>query len=250
MMGAVTSGQPTLRQRRRTQTETELFAIATGHLRRDGAAALSLRAVARDAGMAPSAVYRYFPSRDDLVTELLVRAFDGHADAIEAAAAGHPDSPVAALRASFVAYRTWALEHPAEFGLAYTAPVPGYEAPPERTLGPGTRVGRHLLTLLKQCHDSGHVDRSVLRARQSSLGATTKAQLTSARQALDIDIPVPLFALGLDALVRLHGLTSLEVFGQLRLTVPDGQAYFHEVLYAELRRCGLTVPRSTPPTRP
>ena len=129
-------------------------------------------------------------------------------------------------------------------------PVPGYEAPPERTLGPGTRVGRHLLTLLKQCHDSGHVDRSVLRARQSGLGATTKAQLTSARQALDIDIPVPLFALGLDALVRLHGLTSLEVFGQLRLTVPDGQAYFHEVLDAELRRCGLTVPRlgATNPT--
>jgi AcrR family transcriptional regulator len=246
----VSTTKPTLRQRRRDQTETELHAIAAAQLRSEGAAALSLRAIARAAGMAPSAVYRYFPSRDDLVTELLVRAFDSHADAIEAAAARHPDAPVAALRESFAAYRAWALANPAEFGLAYTAPVPGYEAPPERTLGPGLRVGQHLLGLLQRCHDKGLVDPAVVRARQTSLSRANLAQLTAARPALGIGaIPVPLLALGLDAMTRLHGFVSLEVFGQLRLTVPDGQAYFGEMLEAELRRCGLDPSRARPSSR-
>jgi AcrR family transcriptional regulator len=242
--------KPTLRQRRRDQTEAELHEIAVAHLRDEGAAALSLRAIARSAGMAPSAVYRYFPSRDDLVTELLVRAFDGHADAIEAAAARYPDAPVAALRASFAAYRDWALANPAEFGLAYTAPVPGYEAPPERTLGPGLRVGNHLLGLLRRCHDAGLVDPAVVRRRQAGLRPANRSQLDAARTAAGMgSLPVALFALGLDALTRLHGFVSLEVYGQLRLTVPDGQAYFDELLEGELRHCGLDPTRTRPPTR-
>jgi AcrR family transcriptional regulator len=235
----VTSAKPTLRQRRREQTELELFVIATAHLRSHGAAALSLRALARDAGMASSAVYRYFASRDDLVTELLVRAFDGHADEVEAAAAAHPDQPVAALRAAFRAYRAWALANPAEFGLAYTAPVPDYHAPPERTLGPGTRIGRFLLGLLRLCHQQGLVDRAVIRTRRGALTPANRQQLTSAREAFGVDLPVPLLAAGLDALIHLHGLVSMEVFGQLRITLPDGPAYFDETLDAELRRCGL-----------
>jgi AcrR family transcriptional regulator len=231
--------KPTLRQRRREQTEQELFAIATDQLRTHGAAALSLRAVARDAGMAPSAVYRYFPSRDEMVTNLLVRAFTDHAAFVEAAAAKHPDTPVAALRAAFVAYRTWSLDNPAEFGLAYTAPVPDYTAPPERTLEPGTRIGRFLLGLLRQCHQRGLVDPAVLRTRRSALSPANKAQLTTARTAFGVDIPVPLLAAGIDAMVRLHGFVSMELFGQLRIALPDGQAYFEEALDTELRRCGV-----------
>jgi AcrR family transcriptional regulator len=246
----VSTTRPTLRQRRRDQTETELHAIAAAQLRSEGAAALSLRAIARAAGMAPSAVYRYYPSRDDLVTDLLVRAFDSHADAIEAAAARHPDAPVAALRESFGAYRTWALANPAEFALAYTAPVPGYQAPPERTLGPGLRVGGHLLGLLRRCHDTGLVDPAVVHARQARLTPATLTQLTAAGPALGIgSIPVALLALGLDAMTRLHGFVSLEVFGQLRLTLPDSQAYFSELLDAELRHCGLDPSPPRPPTK-
>jgi AcrR family transcriptional regulator len=239
----VTIPKPTLRQRRRAQTESELFAIATDQLRTHGAAALSLRAIAREAEMAPSAVYRYFPSYEDLVTELLVRAFCDHADAVEAASAAHPDAPGAALRAAFTAYRAWALVNTAEFALAYTAPVPGYDAP-ARTLEPGTRIGRHLLKLLQSCHTTGAVDPAVLRARQGSLGAVNKAQLTEAQQQLGVEMPVSLVALGLDAMVRLHGFVSMEVFGQLRIMLPDSQSYFTEMLDAELRRCGIEPPRS------
>jgi AcrR family transcriptional regulator len=240
----VTAPKPTLRQRRRAQTESELFAIATDQLRTHGAAALSLRAIAREAEMAPSAVYRYFPSHEDLVTELLVRAFCDHADAVEAASAAHPDAPSAALRAALTAYRAWALANTAEFALAYTAPVPGYEAP-ARTLEPGTRIGRRLLKLMQDCHAAGAVDPAALRAREGSLGAANKAQLAEARRELGAgEMPVSLVALGLDAMVRLHGFVSMEVFGQVRIMLPDSRSYFTELLDAELRRCGIEPPRS------
>src|SRR5687767_11355134 len=123
----------TFRDRRKQQTTMELRAIAGEHLRTLGAAGLSLRAIARDAGIAPSALYRHFASRDDLLTDLLVAAFVSHAESVEAAAEPHVrDDPVAALRAALLAYRRWVVAHPAEFGLAYGTPVPGYHAPAER----------------------------------------------------------------------------------------------------------------------
>ena len=50
-----------------------------------GAAGLSLRAVARDLGMASSAIYRYFPSRDALLTALIIESYDALGDACEQA---------------------------------------------------------------------------------------------------------------------------------------------------------------------
>jgi AcrR family transcriptional regulator len=231
----------TFRDRRKQQTAAELRAIAGAHLRTMGAAGLSLRAIAREAGMAPSAVYRYFPSRDDLLTDLLVAAFTDHAEAVEAVARPHvhDGDPVAALRAAFRGYRRWAVEHPAEFGLVYGAPVPGYVAPADRTLAPGTRIGAFLLGLLIACDEAGRLDKAVVRARQHQLGQATTAQLTAAREALGTTAPVPLLALGLEAHMRLHGFVSMEAFGQLAIAVPDGEAYYEEVLNLELTRCGL-----------
>ena len=64
------------RARVRAELTEEIKAVARRHLAESGAAALSLRAVARDVGMVSSAVYRYFPSRDDLLTALIVEAYD------------------------------------------------------------------------------------------------------------------------------------------------------------------------------
>jgi AcrR family transcriptional regulator len=231
----------TFRDRRKQQTEAELRSIAGEHLRSEGAAGLSLRAIARDAGMAPSAVYRYFPSRDDLLTDLLVAAFTSHADAVESASRSYLDSgdPGAALRAAFLAYRSWAVEHPAEFGLAYGTPVPGYRAPADRTSGPGSRIGTFLLGLFVACDRAGRLDKAVLRARQRRLGPAVKAQLAAAREALGHPVPVPMLALGLEALMRLHGFVSMEAFGQLAATVTDGAAYYDEILALELAHCGI-----------
>ena len=51
----------------------------------DGATGLSLRAVARDVGMVSSAVYRYVPNRDALLTALIIESYDALGAAAEEA---------------------------------------------------------------------------------------------------------------------------------------------------------------------
>jgi AcrR family transcriptional regulator len=136
------------RQDARDRIEAEIIEIGRRHLITEGAAGLSLRAVARDLGMVSSAVYRYVPSRDDLLTLLLVDAYSELADAVDCAAAsgGNPadaasggnwqDRVVAMAHAA----RAWAVGQPARWALLYGSPVPGYRAPAEITVEPGTRV--------------------------------------------------------------------------------------------------------------
>ncbi|MCW2707706.1 MAG: transcriptional regulator, TetR family, partial [Frankiales bacterium] len=76
------------RERARTELTREIKELARRHLAEHGAAGLSLRAVARDLGMVSSAVYRYFPSRDELLTALIIDAYDAVGAGAETAAAG------------------------------------------------------------------------------------------------------------------------------------------------------------------
>ena len=66
---------PSIRARVRAEMIDEIKTVARRHLATDGAN-LSLRAVARDMGMVSSALYRYFASRDDLLTALIIDAYD------------------------------------------------------------------------------------------------------------------------------------------------------------------------------
>ncbi|GAA1817403.1 TetR/AcrR family transcriptional regulator [Luedemannella flava] len=226
-----------LRERRREELLGELRAIARRQLTENGAAALSLRAVAREAGIAVSALYRYFPDRDGLLTDLLVRAFDEQADEVEAAGAAAPD-PAAAFAAGIRAYRRWSVAHPVEFGLAYGTPVPGYRAPAEQTVRAGTRVGDYLTTVLATAYDQGLVDRDAVERRAARLTAPTAEQLTVLRQRRGYGGPVALTALAMDAFVTVHGFVVMEVFGQLRPITPDAAAYFDEVVDERLRAIG------------
>src|SRR5512141_2377200 len=79
-----TTTTPTARDRARAELTDEIKAVARRHLAEHGSAALSLRAVAREVGMVSSAVYRYFPSRDELLTALIVDAYDAVGAAAEA----------------------------------------------------------------------------------------------------------------------------------------------------------------------
>lgn len=129
------------RQESREQIEAKIVELGRRHLVDHGAAGLSLRAIARDLGMVSSAVYRYVSSRDELLTLLLVDAYTDLADSVDRAR----ESTLAELWSNDViaiarAVRQWALAHPARWALLYGSPVPGYHAPPERTIGAGTRV--------------------------------------------------------------------------------------------------------------
>ncbi len=127
------------RQDARDRIERQIVELGRRHLVTEGAAGLSLRAIARDLGMVSSAVYRYVASRDELLTLLLVDAYSELADAVDDACAAKKswrDQVYATAHAA----RGWAVEHPASWALLYGSPVPGYRAPAERTVGPGTRV--------------------------------------------------------------------------------------------------------------
>ena len=76
----------TARERARAELTDEIKAVARRQLATVGAQGLSLRAVSRELGMVSSALYRYFPSRDDLLTVLIIDAYDALGEAAEAAA--------------------------------------------------------------------------------------------------------------------------------------------------------------------
>ncbi len=128
------------RDRLRQQTVSEIKALAAQQLAESGPGALSLRAIARDMGMASSALYRYFASSNDLIGALCVDAYNSVADALTQARDAQPaNDPARQWWAIGHAYRRWALDHPADFALIFGTPIPGYQAPPEIT---GPAAGR------------------------------------------------------------------------------------------------------------
>ncbi|MGE0215750.1 TetR/AcrR family transcriptional regulator [Mycolicibacterium sp.] len=197
------------RQDSRERIERRVIELGRRHLVTEGAAGLSLRAIARDLGMVSSAVYRYVGSRDELLTLLVVDAYTDLADAVDRARAAAAPGWRDQLTAAATAARRWAVEQPACWALLYGSPVPGYHAPRERTVGPGTRVVAALFEVV---------------AAGVAAGAITTAEL-AVPQALstDFDALRDEFAIAADDSVvvkgtlvwaALIGAISLEVFGQ------------------------------------
>jgi len=128
------------RQDSREHIEAKIVELGRRRLVAHGAAGLSLRAIARDLGMVSSAVYRYVSSRDELLTLLLIDAYSDLADTVDRARDAVAELWSDDVLAIAHAARGWAVAHPARWALLYGSPVPGYHAPPERTVGVGTRV--------------------------------------------------------------------------------------------------------------
>lgn len=140
------------RARARIEVTAAIKEEARRQLAAEGAARLSLRAVARELGMVSSALYRYFPSRDDLLTALIIDAYDSLGEAAEAAhAAAAQEGPRQRWVAVCAAVRRWALAHPHEYALIYGSPVPGYHAP-ETTVPAAARVGLLLIGIVRDAH--------------------------------------------------------------------------------------------------
>jgi AcrR family transcriptional regulator len=154
------------RQEAREKIEAQIVELGRRHLVSEGAAGLSLRAIARDLGMVSSAVYRYVASRDDLLTLLLVDAYSELADAVDRAATTADGQWRDQLLAMAHAAREWAVDQPARWALLYGSPVPGYHAPRERTVGPGTRVVAALFDAIGAGIVSGDIPQSNVSAAQ------------------------------------------------------------------------------------
>ncbi|MCT4353897.1 TetR/AcrR family transcriptional regulator [Streptomyces sp. Je 1-79] len=118
----------TPRERYRAQVRAEITERAWGQIATAGASALSLNAIAKQMGMSGPALYRYFASRDDLITELVREAYRSLAETLRTASANGAD-----LGGLAHALRNWALTDPQRYFLVYGTPVPGYHAPEDIT---------------------------------------------------------------------------------------------------------------------
>src|SRR3954447_22097408 len=144
-----------VRERARADITSEIVRAGRDQLGTDGAAALSLRAVARELGMVSSAGDRYVANRDELLTLLIIEAYDALGAAVEEAAAPAAGrSPAARFVAAGRAVRTWAVANPHQYALLYGSPVPGYEAPQD-TIGPASRVTLALVGIVADAHRDG-----------------------------------------------------------------------------------------------
>jgi AcrR family transcriptional regulator len=223
------SAPRTARERARAEITAEILDAARGYLATDGAPALSLRAIARDLGMASSAVYRYFGSRDELLTRLIIDAYDSLGAAAEVREATMDRNDLAArFTAICDAVRVWALAHPNEYALIYGSPVPGYAAPAD-TVQPASRVTTLLLRIIVDAAATGRIPAADRRDAQARPLAAAVAPI---RSYLPPGIPAPLVQRALMVWTNLFGVISFELFGQLHNVVGeepgDRDAFFAE----------------------
>jgi AcrR family transcriptional regulator len=203
----------TARERARAELTREIKEEARRQLAQAGAAALSLRSVARELGMVSSALYRYYPSKEDLLTALIIDAYNAVGEVTEQAVAG-AESPRGRWVAAGQAIRGWARAHPHEYALIYGSPVPGYRAP-EATVGPASRVPLALVGLLRDARPRSAPDTAGGTEIGGALAkqAAMVAGLIGGTAGGDALRPEALVR-GALAWTQLFGLISFELFGQ------------------------------------
>ena len=216
----VASAPTTARAHARAEITEEIKAEARRQLAEVGTD-LSLRAVARALGMASSAVYRYFASRDELLTALIVETYDTVGEAAESAAAGAEPTVAARWMALAGAIRSWAFAHPHDYSLVYGSPVPGYRAP-EATIAPAERVS---LVALRIIHD-GVASGEITAASAMPMPTAVRDDLIRINDLAEIDLPPDVLARGLIVWTHLFGTISFELFGHLHNVIHDYDAFF------------------------
>ncbi len=228
-MTATQNAPRTARERARAELTREIAEEARRQLAAVGANGLSLRAVAKELGMVSSALYRYYPSRDDLLTALIIDAYDAIGEAAEQAIAdakepGAPGESHGRARwlAACHAIRGWALAHPHEYALIYGSPVPGYRAP-EATIGPAARVPLAFVGVLAAATEAGEVgqaDGAHARAQADPDAAADDLAAGLADQAavlaavLESPVAPDVLVRAVIAWTQLFGMISFELFGQ------------------------------------
>ncbi|MEO6124513.1 MAG: TetR/AcrR family transcriptional regulator [Ilumatobacteraceae bacterium] len=213
----------TARERVRVELIGEIKTVARRHLAEHGSSALSLRAVARDVGMVSSAVYRYFPSRDDLLTAMIVDAYVAFGEAVMIGDATVRRSHyLDRWMAATAAARAWARTNPQEYALIFGSPIPGYQAPTD-TVDPAAIAPMILLAIAADASAAGRTlsvptDRPVPRSVRSDL------RRLAGVTARDLDVAV--MGRCLMAWTQVIGSISFELFGHLHNVIDDYDAYF------------------------
>jgi AcrR family transcriptional regulator len=224
-----------VRARVRAELTAEIKAAARRHLATDGAN-LSLRAIAREMGMVSSAIYRYFASRDDLLTALIIDAYNDMGEVAERADAAVVDR--ADVRARWMAVarslRAWALANPAEYALLYGTPVPGYAAPQDTT-PPASRPVVVLASILNEAAPTDGPD--------VPLGPALRAEIRRIEEIGAPDVTDAAMVRGLIGWTLLFGALNFELFGRINKVIDERDEWFDVQMLSMLEYIGLGWPR-------
>lgn len=220
------SAPRTARERVRRELTREIKQVARAQLASGGGAALNLRAIAREMGMASSALFRYFDNRDALLTALIIDSYGSLAEAAETEEARvHQHSIEDRWMAICHGVRNWAIAHPHEYALIFGSPIPGYAAP-TGTVAPASRVPLMLGDLLGDLVSENSYDTGA----HPEPPAAVRRAVEPVRAMMPEGVSADLMVRGLMAWTYLFGAVSFEVFGHRNNVIADYDVFFdHEV---------------------
>ena len=211
----------TMRDRYRAQVRGEIKQAALRQIAQSGPAGLSVSAIGKELGVSGPALYRYFASRDELLTELVIDAYDDLAGALRATAAqtaGQRARP--RLEALARAYRSWALAQPHRYRLLYGPPLPGYDAHAQRLVDASWAAMNLLLDVQRELGD--HTTPAPPQPLASQLTAWARAHDPGTGSAAALRAVL--------TWARLHGLVSLEIAGNFAsMGIDPGQVFEAEL---------------------
>lgn len=212
-----------IRARVRAEMIDEIKKVARRQLATDGAS-LSLRAVARELGMVSSAIYRYFAGRDELLTALIIDAYNQLGEVAELADARITDRSDLMGRWLAVtrSLRAWAVNSPHQYALVYGTPVPGYAAPQD-TVGPSTRPVVVLGRILADAKAAGRLTRQ---GQPEPIPEPLRTEIDRISELIGAGIPVSVMARALIAWTELFGAISFELFGRLNNTIDERKEWY------------------------
>ncbi|NNJ08858.1 TetR/AcrR family transcriptional regulator [Chloroflexales bacterium ZM16-3] len=225
------------RARQHAAIRDEIKDTARAHMARDGAAALSLRAVASEMGLSSAAIYYYYANRDALITDLIVDAYRAMGASLRAEGERMADTDVAErLLSAMLAYRSWAVAHPAEYALLFGTPIPGYVGPADIT-APEARATLSVFgELFGIAAAQGRLDAGLA---DLPLPPSITAHTAAWMQDTSEQMPMPVLIATLRCWAIGHGLVGLELDSHLQPIIGDVAALYEHEARALLRGLGV-----------
>jgi AcrR family transcriptional regulator len=233
---------PNRRERARAAMLDEIKQTALELMREQGSPDVRFSDIARAMGLTAPALYRYYANRDELLTDMIVDAFNdlaAHlAGAVEAVGA---DDVGGRLFAAATAYRRWASAEPLQFALVFGQPVSGYHAPEQ---GPTTEAAQRAMSNLGALVTLA-AERGELRA-PLVIEAGPLVCVASEEKSAGMGHPIAAntYQAMLHAWAGLHGFTCLEAYGHLKWL---GEQACDEIFSAQVRLAALAVGLPEPP---
>ncbi len=231
----------TRRERFRQITMDEIKTIARRQMAENGTAGISLNAIARAMQISGPALYRYYASRDDLITALIIDAYNALADTLETVAHEHKTAPAPQrLLKVLLAYRRWAMDHPVDFELIFGNPIPGYQGPEDLTVPVARRVFTPILAILYECYQQGSLKPP---AEITNLPAGLQLSLDFENKADTPTLPMEVVYIGVVGWYHIHGMIMLELFHHTTTMINDPALFYEHELYRMFAGMNLHIER-------